>query len=259
MTAQNAPLLEGTGLTLAFGGVRAVEGVDITVARGAIQAIIGPNGAGKTSLFNIVSRLYAPNSGRLAFEGRDLLSVAPDGIAGLGIARTFQNLELFENATVLENLLLGRYVHRRTSVLENMLFLPRVRAAERADREAVERVIEFLDLEGDRNAPVRGLAYGRRKIVELARALAMGPRLLLLDEPSSGLNPEETGDLAFWLRDIRDELGVTILMIEHDMGLVSAVSDDVLVLDGGRVLARGDAASVRGDPRVVAAYLGAAA
>lgn len=251
-------LLAADALELAFGGVRAVDGVSFAVRAGAIQAVIGPNGAGKTSLFNLVSRIYAPTRGALSFQGQDLLRVPRHGVAALGIARTFQNLELFENGTVLENVLLGRFTHRRTGILADALFTPAARHAAREDRLAAERVIEFLDLERERDIPVHGLAYGRRKVVELARALAMAPKLLLLDEPSSGLNPEETEDLAFWLRDIRSLLGVTILMIEHDMGLVGAVSDSVVVLDYGRVIAEGTAADVQRDPAVVRAYLGAA-
>lgn len=251
-------MLEIKDLSLHFGGIKAVDGVTFNVAAGEIKAIIGPNGAGKTSLFNMISRLYTPTRGSISYNGTDLLHHKTHEIAKLGVARTFQNLELFENATVLDNLLLGRFIHRKTSLISNMFFTPHVRKAEKFDRAQVERVIEFLDLEPLRDSYVAGLPYGRRKVVELARALCLEPQLLLLDEPSSGLNVEETEDLAFWLEDIRKELGITILMIEHDMSLVGSVADDVIVLDQGRVLAQGKHAEVTRNPDVVKAYLGEA-
>jgi branched-chain amino acid transport system ATP-binding protein len=245
------------GVTLRFGGLTAVDGVSFAVEPGEIFTMIGPNGAGKTSIFNIISRLYRPTAGRLYFEERDITEVPPHRVAELGIARTFQNIELFENATVLSNLLVGRHRHRTTRVWEDMLFLPKVRRAERGHRRRVEEVIEFLDLQRYRDLIIAGLPYGVRKVCELARALCSEPKLLLLDEPSSGLNVEETEDMAFWIRDIRRELGVTVLMVEHDMTLVSRVSDRVLALNYGRVLALGTAAEVQRHPDVVAAYIGA--
>jgi len=245
------------GLTLRFGGLVAVDGVSFAIEPGEVFTMIGPNGAGKTSIFNIISRLYRPTAGRLYFEGRDITEVPPHRIAELGIARTFQNIELFENATVLDNLLVGRHRHRTTRVWEDMLFLPKVRRAERAHRRRVEEVIEFLDLQRYRDLLIAGLPYGVRKVCELARALSTEPRLLLLDEPSSGLNVEETEDMAFWIRDIRRELGTTVLMVEHDMSLVSRVSDRVLALNYGRVLALGTPAEVQRHPDVIAAYIGA--
>jgi branched-chain amino acid transport system ATP-binding protein len=254
----NAPLLSVKGLSVRFGGVLAVGGVSFDVQRGEVFTLIGPNGAGKTTVFNLISRLYTPTGGTIEFEGQRLTDRAPHEIAGLGIARTFQNIELFENATVLQNLLIGRHTHRRTGVFSEMLFTPKARAAEIAAREAVERVIDLLDLQHQRETLVAGLPYGVRKVVELARALCTEPKLLLLDEPSSGLNVEETDDMAFWIDDIRHELGITVLMVEHDMALVSKVSDRVLAMNQGEVLALGTPAEVQADAGVIEAYLGSA-
>ncbi|HEY2992966.1 MAG TPA: ABC transporter ATP-binding protein [Methylomirabilota bacterium] len=245
------------GLTINFGGIRAVDDVSFEVEPGQVFTIIGPNGAGKTTIFNLVSRIYDPLKGRLVFCDEDVTSVPPHQIAGYGIARTFQNIELFEHATVLQNLLLGRHVHKRSRFWEEVLFLPRVRALELEHREAAERVIDFLDLQAYRDSLVVNLPYGVRKVVEMARALCTQPKLLLLDEPSSGLSVEETEDMAFWIQDIRTLLGITVLMVEHDMTLVSAVSDRVLALNYGRTLALGTAQEVQQHPEVIKAYLGA--
>jgi len=245
-------------LSVAFGGVKAVNDVSFEVRPGEVYTLIGPNGAGKTTIFNAIS-LIVPATGRITFEGRDLMGMAPHQVAKLGIARTFQNIELFEHATVLQNLLIGRHVHRGTNLASELLFLPSARRGEHEFREAVEKVIDFLHLAHYRDQMVHGLPYGVRKVVELARALATGPRLLLLDEPSSGLNVEETDDMAFWIHDIQRDLGITVLMVEHDMGLVSRVSTRVLALNQGEMLAEGTAAEVQSHPGVVEAYLGAAA
>ncbi|HSB42052.1 MAG TPA: ABC transporter ATP-binding protein [Methylomirabilota bacterium] len=249
-------LLAADDLVVNFGGIRAVDGVSFAVEAGEVFTIIGPNGAGKTTIFNLISRIYEPTQGRLRFRAEDITRVPPHEIARRGIARTFQNIELFEHASVLQNLLLGRHVHARPRIVPEMLFLPSVRARERAHREAVEKVIDFLDLQAHRDSLVVNLPYGVRKVVEMGRALCTEPSLLLLDEPSSGLSVEETEDMAFWIQDIRTLLGVTVLMVEHDMSLVSAVSDRVLALNYGRVLACGTCAEVQAHPEVVKAYLG---
>ena len=252
----NDVLLSARNLSVRFGGVLAVNDVSFDVRRGEVFTLIGPNGAGKTTVFNLISRIYNPTTGSISFDGQPLTQQPPHRIAALGIARTFQNIELFEHASVLHNLLVGRHTHRRTGVFGEMFFTRRVREAEIAAREKVERVIDLLDLQHHRDALVAGLPYGVRKVVELARALCTEPRLLLLDEPSSGLNVEETEDMAFWIQDIRHELGVTVLMVEHDMSLVSKVSDRVLAMNQGEVLAVGTPREVQSHPGVVEAYLG---
>jgi branched-chain amino acid transport system ATP-binding protein len=256
MTAPNDVLLSARDLSVRFGGLLAVSKVSFDVRRGEVFTLIGPNGAGKTTVFNLISRLYTPTTGSLVFEGQPLAEKAPHDIARLGIARTFQNIELFEHASVLQNLLIGRHTHRQTGLWSELLFTRKTRAAEIAAREKVERVIDLLDLQHHRESLVAGLPYGVRKVVELARALCTEPKLLLLDEPSSGLNVEETDDMAFWIDDIRNELGITVLMVEHDMALVSKVSDRVLAMNQGEVLALGTPAEVQRHPGVIEAYLG---
>jgi branched-chain amino acid transport system ATP-binding protein len=243
-------------LIINFGGIRAVDDVSFAVSKGEVFTIIGPNGAGKTTIFNLVSRIYEPTAGRLVFEDRDITNVPAHRIAALGIARTFQNIELFEHATLLENLLLARHAHKKSHFFGELLFFPSVRQMEVEHREAVERVIDFLNLQEYRDALIVNLPYGVRKVTELARALCTGPKLLLLDEPSSGLNVEETEDMAFWIEDIKGLLGITVLMVEHDMKLVSAVSDRVLALNYGRPIATGTPREIQNHPEVVRAYLG---
>ena len=249
-------LFSAQNIAINFGGIKAVDGLTFDIEPGTVFTIIGPNGAGKTTVFNLISRIYDPTSGKLMFDGRDITNVPPHDVAALGIARTFQNIELFEHATVLHNLLLGRHAHRGTKLWQEFFFPPAVRRSELAHRRRVEEVIDFLDLAAYRDLYIASLPYGVRKVVELARALCTEPKLLLLDEPSSGLNTEETEDMAFWIQDIRNDLGITVLMVEHDMSLVSEVSDRVLALNYGRMLAEGTAAEVQAHPDVIKAYLG---
>ena len=243
-------------ITKRFGGLVAVDGVSFDVARGEIFTIIGPNGAGKSTIFNLISLIYPLSSGRIKLDGVDITGMPAHRVAAAGIGRTFQNIELFEHATVLQNLLVGCHARSRSPLLAEMLHLPFVRRQEIELRERVEQVIDFLELQSVRDTLVAGLPYGLRKVIELARALCVQPKLLLLDEPSSGLNVEETGDMAFWIQDIRDRLGITVLMVEHDMALVSRVSDRVLAVAEGRPLAVGTPAEVQAHPDVVTAYLG---
>ena len=249
-------LLSAKNLSLRFGGVLAVNQVTFDVRQGEILTLIGPNGAGKTTVFNLISRIYAPSEGEIHYLGKKLSKQPPHTIAALGIARTFQNIELFEHASVLHNLLIGGHTHRKTGFWSELFFTPRTMAAEVDAREKAEQVIDFLNLQHHRDAMVAGLPYGVRKVVELGRALCTEPQLLLLDEPSSGLNVEETDDMAFWIADIKNELGITVLMVEHDMSLVSKVSDRVVAMAQGSVLAMGTPREVQTDPGVIEAYLG---
>ena len=249
-------LLTLENVTLKFGGLTAVNNLSMQVEEGQVFALVGPNSAGKSTVFNLISRFYTPVSGKISFAGTDLLGLAPDEVPSLGIARTFQNIELFDQATVLENLLVGRHRHRSTNLVQQMFHTPAVRSEERAHREAVEEVIDFLDLQPYRNSRIAGLPYGVRKVVEVGRALASKPRLLLLDEPASGLSVEETQNMRWWIDDIRRQMGITVLMVEHDMGLVSKVCDKVLALADGAMLAQGTPAEVQSHPAVIEAYLG---
>lgn len=249
-------LLQVEGLSIHFGGVKAVDNISFTVEPGEVFTIVGPNGAGKSTIFNLISRLYEPTAGRIVFEGRDITRSPAHDIAGMGIARTFQNIELFDHSSVLQNLLIGRHSRRRTRWYEDMLFFPKVRRSEREDRRIVEEVIDFLELAAYRDKLIAGLPYGVRKLVEIARALSSEPKLILLDEPASGLSVEETIDMAWWIEDLQKDLGLTVLMVEHDMSLVSRVSTRVLAVAEGKALALGTSAQVQADPRVIEAYLG---
>jgi len=246
-------------LTISFGGLTAVDNVSFEVTSGSIFSIIGPNGAGKTTIFNCINGLYTPNSGKMIFKGEEITGLKPHKIARKGIARTFQNIELFSRMTTMENLMLGRHLHINTGVFSGATFFRRKSKAAREEikhREQVERIIDLLDLQAARKQFVGGLPYGTQKLIELGRALALEPELLLLDEPSAGMNTEEKQDLIFWVKDIQDELGVTILLIEHDMRMVMDISDRILAINFGKPLCEGIPEEVQNNPEVLKAYLG---
>ncbi len=254
-----AASLSVRNLSILFGGVHALEDVSFDVNPGEVFAIIGPNGAGKSTIFNLISRLYEPSNGSIHYGEHDLLQLPAHKIVNTGIARTFQNIELFEQATVLQNLLVGRHSHMSCNPFSNFAFLPGVRKSELEHRRKVEDVIDLLEIAQYRDERIADLSYGARKNVELARALCAEPSLLLLDEPASGLNNEETEDVGFWLEDIKHDLGVTIVMVEHDMNLVGSIADRVMAINDGRLITIGTPDEVRNNPEVQRAYLGGSA
>lgn len=250
------PVLDCRGIERRFGGLVAVTGVDLAIARGEIFGLVGPNGSGKTTLTNAITGFYPPNTGMILLDGRDITGMRPHRVAGLGVARTFQNLALFNGLSVLDNILLGRHIHMPTGVLRTAFYWWAARPVEIANREFVEEVIEFLQLEGIRHDLVDAIPIGLKKRVELARALVAEPHLLILDEPMAGMNQEEKEYMARFILDARDERGVTVLLIEHHMDVIVGICDRMLALNYGEMIASGPPAEVVRDPRVVKAYIG---
>ena len=256
--AVGAPILELENISLRFGGVKALTNISFDVREHEVRAIIGPNGAGKSSMLNVINGIYQPQEGKITFRGKHLRDMTPTRAARLGIARTFQNIALFKGMSVLDNIMAGRYLHTHATFLEVALQLPRARREETQNREAAEEIIEFLEIEHIRKTPVARLPYGLQKRVELGRALAAQPQILLLDEPMAGMNIEEKQDMCGFILDVNDHYGTTIVLIEHDMGVVMDISDRVVVLDYGKKIGDGTPQEVRSNQDVIDAYLGVA-
>ena len=251
-----APLLEVRDVHLSFKGVRAIDGISFQVFPRQLFAIIGPNGAGKTSIFNSINQVYRPQRGDILWKGRSILGLKPNKTAEMGIARTFQNIALFPHMTVIDNILTGRHVRMERGWLAGSFWVGPAKREEMANRAKVEDIIDFLEIEQWRKYPVGLLPYGIQKRVELGRALAMDPELLMLDEPVAGMNLEETEDMARFVLDIQDEMGIAMILVEHDMGLVMDIADRVMVVDFGKKIAEGEPGEVQRNPEVVRAYLG---
>jgi len=246
-------------LSISFGGIRAVDNISFGVEKNEIFSIIGPNGSGKTTIFNLISGIYKPDSGSVVMEGDNMVGKTPDRIAQKGIARTFQNIELFANATVMDNLMLGRHIHMNTGIFGGAFMFSKFSPAAREElehREKVEKIIDFLELQSVRDHFVGSLAYGKRKLIEVGRALALEPKVMLLDEPSAGMNTEEKDDLTIWIKDIREDFQMTILLIEHDMNMIMGISDRVFAMQQGQKIVLGTPQEVQKNKEVIKAYLG---
>ncbi len=246
-------------LCISFGGIKAVDNISFSVEKNEIFSIIGPNGSGKTTIFNLISGIYKPDEGAVIMEGENIVGKTPDRIAKKGIARTFQNIELFANATVMDNLMLGRHIHMNTGIFSGAFMFGKRSPAAREEvehREKVERIIDFLELQSVRDQFVGSLAYGKRKLIEVGRALALEPKVMLLDEPSAGMNTEEKDDLTIWIKDIREDYQMTILLIEHDMNMIMGISDRVFAMQQGQKIVLGTPQEVQKHPEVIKAYLG---